>query len=127
MNIKKMIIFCSALLLSANIAWAQDGDAESTIRLMHDPGAELPEAVMKEITLPEPEDISADDSAADHATKGLATAKDATARRDAGLLQAMDALQHNADMAAEAQNNRENSRRPEERPAPPENPGPPGN
>jgi len=85
MNIRKMIIGCTALLLGANVAWALDGDeAESTIRLMGAAEAELPEAV-----------------------------------------KADEARERNADMAGEAQKNRESHGRPEDRPGPPADPGRP--
>ena len=125
MYIKKTIIFCAALLLGANIAWAQDGgEAESTIRLMGAAEAELPDAVTKEITLPEA--VAVDSAAVENAARGLDAAKENRQRREDGLLQADEARERGADMADEAQDNRENRGRSEDRPDPPVDPGPPG-
>ena len=127
MNITKMIICCTALLLSANAAWAADDEAESTIRLMGAAEAELPEAVTKEITLPEA--VAEDSAAVDNAARGLETANENRQRREAGLTQADEARERGADMANEAQDNRENRGRSGDRPepAPPGDPGRPGN
>ena len=125
MNIKIMIICCTALLLSANVAWAQDGDeAESTIRLMGAAEAELPEAVTKEITLPEA--VAEDSAAVESAARELETANGNRQRREEGLSQAEEARERGAEMADEARDNRENRGRSEDRPEPPANPGPPG-
>ena len=124
MNLKKMIICCTALLLSANVAWAEDGDeAESTIRLMGAAEAELPEAVTKEITLPEA--ASEDSAAVANTEREMKTANENRKRREDGLAQADEARQRNADMAGEAQNNRENRGRSEDRPGRPDDPGRP--
>jgi hypothetical protein len=126
MNIKKMIICCTALLLSANIVWADDGnEAESTIRLMGAAEAALPEAVTKEITLPEA--VAEDATAVDNAARGHETANKNKERRKEGLAQADEAHERGADMANDAQNNRENRGRSEDRPEPPVDPGRPGN
>ena len=125
MNIRKMIICCTALLLSANLAWALDGDeAESTIRLMGAAEAELPEAVTKEITLPEA--VAEDSAAVDNAARGMETANENRQRREEGLAQADEARERGADMADEAHKNRENRGRSEDRPTPPVDPGRPG-
>lgn len=126
MNIRKMIICCTALLLGANVAWAQDGvEAESTIRLMGAAEAALPEAVTKVITLPAA--VAVDTEAVESAVRarGLTTAKGNRQRREEGLAQADEARDRNADMADEAQNNREHRGRSEDRREPPPNPGPP--
>jgi len=126
MNIRKMLICYTALLLSANVAWALDGDdAESTIRLMGNAEAELPDAVTKEITLPAA--ASEDSAAVDHSKHGMKTANENKQRREAGLAQADEARDRGADMAGEAQDNRENRGRSEDHPEPPENPGRPDN
>ncbi len=122
MNIKKTIICCTAILLSANVAWAED-EAESTIRLMGAAEAELPEAVTKEITLPAA--ITEDTAAVEKAAKGLQTANENRERREAGLSRADEARERGAEMSDEARNNRENRGRSEDRPEPPTNPGPP--
>jgi hypothetical protein len=125
MNIRKMVICYTALLLSANVAWALDGDeAESTIRLMGAADAELPEAVIKEIRLPEA--IAEDSAAVDNAARGLETANENRQRREAGPAQADEARDRGADMADEAQKNRESRGRSEDRPDPPDDLGRPG-
>lgn len=126
MNIRKMIICCTALLLSANVAWAQDdGAAESSIRLMGAAEAELPEAVTKEITLPAA--VAEDKAAVENAARGLEKANENRQRREEGLSTADEARERGAELAGEAQDNRENRGRSEDRPEPPANPGPPGN
>jgi len=129
MNIKKMIIGMALILLSANVAWAQDGgEAESTIRLMGAAEAELPEAVTKVITLPAA--VAVDTAAVESAVRarGLTTANDNRQGREDGLAQADEARERNADMANEAQGNRENRGRSKDRrePGPPADPGRPG-
>ena len=124
MNIKKTIICCTALLLSANVVWAEEGDeAESTIRLMGAAEAELPEAVTKEITLPEA--VAEDPAAINNAESRLETANENRQRREKGLSQADEARERGANMADEAQDNRENRGRSEDRHEPPANPGRP--
>jgi hypothetical protein len=114
MNIKKMTICCTALLLSANVAWAEDGDeAESTIRLMGAAEAELPEAVTKEISLPAA--ATEDSATVENAERVHDKANENRQRREKGLSQ-----------ADEAHDNRENRERSEDRPEPPANPGRPG-
>lgn len=125
MNINKLIISCTAVLLSANIAWAADGsEAELTIRLMGTAEAELPDAVTKEITLPEA--VAEDSAAVEKAARGMDAANDNRQRRETGLLQADEARERGADMAGEAQDNRESRGRSEDRPDPPADPGRPG-
>lgn len=127
MNIRKMIICSSALLLGANVAWALDGEeAESTIRLMGVAEAELPDAVTKEITLPEA--ASEDSAAVANTEREMKTANENRERREEGLAQADEARERGADMANEAQKNRENRGRSEDRrePGPPADPGRPG-
>jgi hypothetical protein len=130
MNIRKMIIGCTALLLGANVAWALDGDeAESTIRLMGAADAELPEAVTKVITLPAA--VAVDTEAVESAVqaRGLATANDKRQRqrRKNGLLQTDEARERSSNMADEAHANRENRGRSGDRPdpGPPDDPGRP--
>ena len=126
MNIGKMIIFCAALLLSTNIALADDGtEAEATIRLMGAADADLPDAVTKEITLPAA--VTEDSAAVDNAKRGMDTANENRQRREKGLSTADEARECGADMAGEARDNRDNRGRSEDRPEPPTNPGRPGN
>jgi hypothetical protein len=126
MNARKLIICCTALLLSANVVWAEEGDeAESTIRLMGAAEAALPEAVTKKITLPP---AAAEDLAAvEDAKRVLDNANENRKRREKGLSQADEARERNADMSGEAQDSRENRGRSEDRPEPPVDPGRPGN
>jgi hypothetical protein len=128
MNIRKMIICCTALLLGANVAWALDGDeAESTIRLMGAANADLPEAVTKEITLPEA--ASEDSAAVDNTEREMKTANENRKRRKEGLAQADEARERSSNMADEAQANRESRGRSGDRPepGPPADPGRPDN
>lgn len=124
MNIKKMTICCSALLLSANVAWAEDGDeAESTIRLMGAAEAELPDAVTKEISLPAA--VTEDSAAVEKAARGHDKAIENRQRQEKGLSQADEARERGSDRADDAHDNRENRGRSEDRPKPPANPGRP--
>ena len=127
MNATKLFICCAALLLHSNVAWSQDdtGDADATIRLMGAAEAELPEAVTKEITLPAA--VDEDSEAVEKAAQRLETANENRERRETGLTQADEARERGAEMAAEAQNNRESRGRSEDRPEPPVNPGQPDN
>ena len=117
------------LALSAGPALADEDDAdpaESTIRLMDASEAELPEAVTKEIKLPP---AAVENSAAvENAARGTQTANENRDRRENGLARADEAREKGAEMAEEANNNRENRGRFKERPTPPDPPrGPPGN
>lgn len=121
MNIKKLTIWCTALLLTANVAWAEDGDeAESTIRLMGAAEAQLPESVTKQISLPAA--VSEDSAAVEKAARGLDKANENRQRRGKGLSQADEARERGSDRADEAHDNRENRGRSEDRPEPPANP-----
>ena len=107
-----------AFLLSAGSAYAQDpgedpGDeGELTIRLIPDPAAGLPEAVTKPIALPLPDEQSGEGMT--RSADGLIRANARLTRdgRVAGLAIATDARnrgsEFGADMALEAQSNREN-------------------
>ncbi len=124
---KKELLLVAALALSANSAWAQDDntdESDATIRLMGQAEAELPEAVTKEITLPE--SLAEDSAAIENAAEGLSTANENRARREEGLSRADEARERGAEMADEAQQNRETRGRSDERPEPPEVPTPPG-
>jgi len=124
MNIKKMTICCTALLLSANVAWAEDGDeAESTIRLMGAAEAQLPEAVTKQISLPAA--VAEDSAAVEKAARGRDKANESRQRREKGQSQADEARERGSDRADEAHDNRENRGRSKDRPEPPDNPGRP--
>jgi len=119
------------LTFSFGSALAQDdgADAETTIRLMGAAEAELPDAVTKEIALPE--SVPVDTAAVERAANGLATANENRARRENGLATADAASERGAEMADDASENRENRGRSEDHrsddpPDPPGNPGPPG-
>ncbi len=94
MKMMKLIVVIGVLGLFNSAAWADNSDAEATIRLMSKSEAELPEAVTREITLPahllaeNPEDRAA---AAEKAEQGLVKANERTEHRDAGQDQAEDA------------------------------------
>jgi len=120
-----------ALMLAAGNALAQagDGDLDGTIRLMGHAEAELPDAVTKEITLPD--DVGEDSEAVEASADGLATANEARLRREEGLTTADEARESSADFVEAAQENRENRGRssdniPDDLPDRPEPPTPPG-
>ena len=123
MNKVTLIVATTALLASGS-GWTAD-DAEATIRLMGKAEAELPDAVTKEIRLPEhllaadPEDQVA---AVDKAEKGLAKANERQAHREKGQDQAAEARERGAEMKDKAKDNRENRGRSDDRPEPPETP-----
>jgi len=124
-----------AVLLLAGSAWAQD-DAEATIRLMGVAEAELPDAVMNEIALPETARPNA--AAVEKLEQALAHAGPGNYPEQSN---AEDALQNAKETVQDAMANREDHGRgedmpgrPEELPGPPENlpdpptpPGGPGN
>jgi hypothetical protein len=126
MNEKFALVGTAVLLMSGSGAWADDH--ETTIRLMGAADAELPDAVTKEISLP---DALAEDSAAvANAARGLETANEnRMTRRDNGLSTAEAARERAAEMSDGAAENRENNGRSGERPDRPDRPepaGPPG-
>jgi septum formation inhibitor MinC len=126
MNKLTLILATTALLASGSVFAADD--AEATIRLMGNAEAELPNAVTREITLPEhllaadPEDQAA---TVEKAEKGLSKANERNAHRDQGQDQAAAARERNAEMQEKAKENRENRGRSEDHPEPPDPPGPP--
>lgn len=122
-----------SLLLSFGGARAQDDSssdkAETTIRLMGAADGELPEVVTRDIALPE--SLPEDSAAVEKAQAGLEKASENRRRREAGLATADAARENGAEMADDAQENRESRGRsedhiPEGAPGPPDNPGPPG-
>ena len=126
---KMTLILATTALLASGGGWAAD-DAEATIRLMGKAEAELPDAVTREITLPEhllaadPEDQVA---AVEKAENGFAKADERNANRDQGQDQATEARTRGAEMQEKAKETRENRGRSEEHPEPPETPEtPPG-
>ncbi len=123
MNRKTVLIGAIALLMSSGSVWAQEEDAEATIRLMGAADAVLPDAVINDISLPE---AAEDSEAVENAAFGLETANANRIRREAGLTTADEARENGAEMAEEAMENRESRGRSEDRPDVPEPPTPPG-
>ncbi len=119
-------VFGALLILCSNPAWTQDQADEdpttATIRLMSNAEADLPDAVTKEIKLPE--NLAVDSEAAENAANGLATANQNRLEGNKGLEQAEEARQRGAEMAEAAQENREIRGRSDERPDPPNRPVP---
>ena len=134
MNRKFLLLGATALLMSFGSAWTQETEGgeevESTIRLMGAAEAELPDAVTKEISLPE--SVTEDSAAVENAARGLENANENRMRREEGLSTADQARERGAEMAKEAMENRENRGRSEDHPEPPDDPepanppGPPG-
>ena len=120
---KVTLIFATTVLLVSGSGWAAD-DAEATIRLMGVAEAELPDAVTKQITLPEHLLLETEDqvAAVEKAEKGLAKANERHARREQGQDRAAEAREHAAEMKEKAKENRENRGRSEDHPTPPETP-----
>lgn len=117
MNRKFVWLIASIAMFGAAIALAQDegaGDEEeqTTIRLMGAADAELPDAVVKEIVLPE----NAADEAALNAADGLLKAEERHDRRENGLATADAARDNASDMADDALDNVENRGRAENLP-----------
>jgi hypothetical protein len=131
MNRKTILVGTIVLLGSYSSAWTQDTggdeDAEATIRLMGAADAELPDAVIKKISLPE--SVSEDSAAVENAAQGLETANENRMRREEGLTTADEARERGAEMAEDAMENTENRGRSDDlpdRPDVPELPTPPG-
>ncbi len=114
-SVKFLSVLSLAFLLSAGSAYAQATDenggdeGELTITLIPDPEADLPEAVTKQISLPLPNASDADN---ENSADGRAIADGRLVRRQDSLDTATDARnrgsEFGADMAADAQLNREN-------------------
>lgn len=129
MNMKPYkILVAVSILLVAVPAWAQedgnDDPTRATIRLMGDAEATLPDAVFKEIKIPE--SLREDSAAADAAAKGLETANQNRLEGNQGSARSEAAREKASDMADAAKENRENRGRSGDRPEPPDPPrGPP--
>jgi len=131
-----VLIFGLVLMFSMGIVLPQETDEsdgmEATMRLMGNAEAELPDAVTKEIKLPDSllEKHPDSPAIADEETggaKGHETANLNRERREQGLDRAAEAREHAADLAGDAHDNRETRGRSEDRPDPPGPPGsPPG-
>ena len=127
MNRKQTIaLLGAALLFSSSPAWTQETADEdptsATIRLMSNAEAELPDAVTREIKLPE--NLAEDTEAVTNSVRGLTTANQNRLEGNEGLEQAEEAQQHGVEMSDSAQENRENRGRSDDQPGPPDNPGP---
>lgn len=120
---KVTLILATTTLLASGSGWAAD-DAEATIRLMGKAEAELPDAVTKEITLPEHLLLETEDqvAAVEKAAEGLAKAHERHARREAGQDNAAEARERGAEMSEKAKDNREYRGRSDDHPEPPEPP-----
>lgn len=126
-------LWTAVLLLAWTAAWTDDEEfppsaAEATIRLMDEADAELPDAVMNEIELPELPQSS-------RGNEGIATASENTGRRDVGQNVAegvLDNARENANSMAEdalenvEQRGRSEEHRPDDVPGPKGPPGSPG-
>ena len=123
MKMMKLTLTAMALMLLSSAGWTADDDGEATIRLMGAAEAELPEAVTKEITLPD-HLLEADDQvrAIEKAQKGLDKATVRHERREKGQRQAEEARERNTEMSEKAKENRENRGRSEDRTEPPAGP-----
>ena len=112
-------------------AWAADDDgAEATIRLMGTAEAELPDAVTKQISLPDHLRLeSTDQTATVDKAKGHDKANERHEKRNAGLAKADTVREHEAELSDKAKEARENQGRAKEdrpdRPDRPDNPSRP--
>ena len=121
----------AALLLFSSAGWTADDDSEATIRLMGAAEAELPDAVTKQISIPEDLMQASDDAiqrAKDNSLNGMNKAHERKERREKGQMQAEDARERNAEMSEKTKETREaKGRANDDRPEPPETPEtPPG-
>lgn len=127
MNTRHLVFYLAALFILTENTQAQEIDndtAESTIRLMSVAEAELPDAVTKEIKLPE--SLAENALAYENAALGIESANQNRARREKGLSTAEEARQRSAELTDEAMDNRETRGRSEDRPEPPDPPAPQG-
>ena len=134
MNRKFYILVGLALILSMGNAMSQETDGNDedemdvTMRLMGKAEAELPDAVIKPITLPDAVLKHNSESPAVAASEhGMIMAN--KLHGEEGLQKADAARERASEMSNQAQNDRETHGRSEDRPEPPprpENPGPPG-
>jgi hypothetical protein len=123
MKMTKLTFTLAALVLYSGGGLAADSDAEATIRLMGNAEMELPEAVTKEIKLPE-HLLETEEQArtVEKAEQGLEKAGERVDRRDNGLSNAAEARERGVEMQEKAKENRENRGRGDERPTPPGRP-----
>ncbi len=127
----KILIPAAVALMSVSAgAWAADDDgAEATIRLMGTAEAEMPDAVTKQISLPDHLLLDGKDQrAAVDKAKGQDKANERleNEKRNEGLAKAENAREQGAEMSEKAKEARENRGRSEDRPEPPGRPDDPG-
>jgi hypothetical protein len=126
----KLFIPAAVALMGVSAgAWAADDDgAEATIRLMGTAEAELPDAVTKQISLPDhllledKDQVAAVDKAKGH---DKANERVENEKRNNGLAKANAARENGAEMSEKAKEARENKGRSEDAPGRPDNPGRP--
>jgi len=110
---------------STTLAQDAGDEAETTIRLMGTPDAELPAEVTRQIELPPA--ARENTAAVERAERGLERANDNRDRRESGRARADEARERGMEMSEEARDNAENRSRAEEnRPDVPGRPDSPG-
>ena len=127
MKTRQLTLIAAALMLFSSAGWTADDDGEATIRLMGAAEAELPDAVTKQITIPEhlmKAGVDMQQRTVEKAEKGLKNANERNERREKGQSHAEEARDRGAEMSEKARENRENRGRSEDRPERPD--GPPG-
>ena len=122
----------AALLLFSSAGWTADDDAEATIRLMGAAEADEPEAVTKELAIPEHLLENASEEgvkrALQNSADGLANAANRGEKKgfehagSRGQERSEDARERNAEMSEKTKETREAKGRSEDRPEPPETP-----
>jgi hypothetical protein len=132
MKTKILVPALIALMGVSAGAWAddQDDDGEVTISLMPASADESPDAVTKQISLPDLVNLVGSDQAKASVQKRAVQALEeagSKGNREHGWSQADQAREQVQDMAENAKAKNENRGRSEERPERPEPPGPPEN
>jgi hypothetical protein len=97
---------------SSALAQGAGDEAETTIRLMGAPDAELPAEITRQIELPPAARENA--AAVERAERGLERANDNRERRESGLARADEVRERGMEMSEEARENAENRSRAEE-------------
>ena len=121
MSNRLLTMATAAFLLFSNSGWTADDGAEATIRLMGAAEAELPEAITKEITLPEHLLVEPENQvrAVEKAEKGIEKANQSNDNREQDQFQADEARERAAEIKEKAKESRENSGRSDDHPDPP--------
>jgi hypothetical protein len=122
----------AALLLFSSAGWTADDDAEATIRLMTTAEADEPEAVTKQLAIPEHLLNNASDEgvkrAVENSANGLANAASRGEKKgfehagSRGQERSEDARENKSEMSEKTRETRENEGRADDRPEPPETP-----